>query len=521
MQVHKIQRVGVNTKGVNKDRNYMLPTTPASARNINFGMNPAANEEMIKFLDSSKKYKPFANILKTLIDTVNQAEVELRIAGKNNKPQLENLFYTLFVPTKILLTDKINSLFPDSNYREKEMIAYNEELNRYIETRQEPPDWMLEVLSTLNEHAKQEQAEYMADVVQSALSQVLPNTKFVIPGLTDAIRREYLDDKIEEDDEMDTDKAEEQNSTAKDLSLSPEARIKIGKEHVNHYEAKTNLEKMGFASLGGMKELKDTLNKEIITPLKDPIQAKYNEEHYGIKRPNGILFYGPPGTGKTTIVERLSVEAGLPLLEVTRDSFESIYVGGPGLNLACVFDYAASIATEEKPVILFLDDIDTIISSRDDSTARDSSKKELGIIFKKLQDAQKNNIIVMASTNKYDKNDKALLRRFRNQIFVGYLDDEGRQSFFKNKLEETDNGKKLAANQEAINQIVKLSKGFSTSSLEDFVTKARKKAQIDFYHTRDIELKDFEEAIAEPESQNKKENEEIYKANASRKIIGF
>ena len=378
---------------------------------------------------------------------------------------------------------------------------------------------MLEVLSTLNEHAKQEQAEYMADVVQSALSQVLPNTKFVIPGLTDAIRREYLDDKIEEDDEMDTDKAEEQNSTAKDLSLSPEARIKIGKEHVNHYEAKTNLEKMGFASLGGMKELKDTLNKEIITPLKDPIQAKYNEEHYGIKRPNGILFYGPPGTGKTTIVERLSVEAGLPLLEVTRDSFESIYVGGPGLNLACVFDYAASIATEEKPVILFIDDVDAIVGNRSAGGLQQHKQSELGVFLKRVQDAPKNNIIVMAATNCYDNIDKAFTARLRQQIYTGLPDKEARKSIIEMKLRETDNGQNLANDEKAVDKIADITENFPIRALEDFATETRKMAFIN--GIRDITLEDYETVIAKPESQNKKIKEEQYKTKATRKSIGF
>ena len=268
-------------------------------------------------------------------------------------------------------------------------------------------------------------------------------------------------------------------------------------------------------------QLKEMLIKKIVTPLKDPIQAKFNEEHYGIKRPNGILFYGPPGTGKTTIVERLAVESGLPLLEVTRDTMGSIYVDGSGINLGAIFDYAESIATEEKPVILFFDDIDSILSSRDNPGTREDSAKELGIVLKRVQDAPKNNIIIMAATNKFDNNDKALLSRLRNQIYVGYLDEEGRKSFFKMKLEETDNGRKLAADDEALNKIVKMTNNFSTRALEDFVTEAQEKAQIDFYNVRDIELKDFEEIISKPESQNKKDNEENYKTKATRKSMGF
>jgi len=411
----------------------------------------------------------------------------------------------------------INSLFPDSNYREQEVVAYIEEMQEMTEAKQTIPDWMCKVVDVLNEHAKQDQAEDMTNVLQDALNQILSYHQFDLPNLIRWIRKEILNSPKSEEPEI----KEINSSAAKDLYLSLEDRIRIGKTKVFHYVPKTNIEKMGFASLSGMKELKETLNSEIIAPLKDPVRAKYNEEHYGLERPNVILLYGPPGTGKTTIVERLSVKSGLPLLEITRDRIESIYVGGSGLNLACAFDYAASIATEENPVILFIDDIDTILSSRNNSSAKDGSTKELGIVLDRLDDAQKNNIIVIVSTNKYHSNDKALLSRCRNQIYVGYLDEEGRKGFFKMKLNQLDNGKKLATDDDALNTIAKLTKDFSTRALEDFVTGAKKKAKIDMYHIRDIELKDFEEIISNSESQNKKENENQYKTNKTRNLIGF
>jgi transitional endoplasmic reticulum ATPase len=267
-----------------------------------------------------------------------------------------------------------------------------------------------------------------------------------------------------------------------------------------------------------MKELKKQLTEDIIIPLKDPSKAKYNEKHYGIKMPNGILFYGPPGCGKTTIVERLSVETGLPLLELTTDSFGSEYINGSEINLGAVFDYAASIASEEKPVILFIDDVDGIVGTRN-AFMHDHKKSELSVFLKRVQDAPKNNIIVMAATNNYDGIDKAFTSRLRQQIYTGLPDKDARKSIIKLKLEETDNGQNLAKDEQALDKIAELTESFPIRALEDFATETRKMAFIN--GIRDITLEDYETVISKPESQNKKIKEQNFKTNATRPSIGF
>ena len=109
MQVQKIQ----GTSGKN---------------NLNFRYNPTVNAELIKTLENGKKNKVFNNYLKNLVNATNKAEVDLRIAEKNNKKQLAELLFAAFVPAKILITDMIDALFPETNYREKELVSYSEEM---------------------------------------------------------------------------------------------------------------------------------------------------------------------------------------------------------------------------------------------------------------------------------------------------------------------------------------------------------------------------------------------------------
>ena len=510
MQVHTITGVEAGVKSYSK-RN-----------NPSFGCDPIVNAKLIKTLEGAKKNKDFVNYIKEMVYATNQAENDLREAESKNKKVLFGLLASAFVPMKVLLTNLIDTLYPELNYRRAEMEAYTEEVidNNLEETQ--PDHWLNEITNIFQEQEAQEQAEVAAQLITSIFSQRFPYVKLDMNNLTDELKKKYIEDCIEDNDIINEVQEETPNQENDDIQHTQNLKdsIALGKNSVFLYEPKTVNEKMGFASLGGMEELKATLMKKIVIPLRDIKQARYNEQHYGIKMPNGILFYGPPGTGKTTIIQRLSVEAGLPLLRLTADSFSSEWVGQTEKNLGGVFDYAASIATEEKPVILLIDDVDGIISKRNGNMS-DRDKKLMNIFLDRLQDALKNNIIVMAATNCYDNVDKAVLSRLRTQIYLGLQDFEGRKSIIKLLLNQTDNGQKLASDEKALDKIAKLTESFPTRAIEDFINDAREAAQIDFYHTRDIELEDLEKIIAKPESQNKKVKEDQYQTKATRKPIGF
>lgn len=483
--------------------------------NTTFGYNAELNANLIKTLEKAKKNKPYYNYLKEICNSNNTAEKKLREAERKDRPYLQSFLIASFVPMKILFTDMVDALFPNLNYRQKEIEAYSEEIEKRNLAKENPGHWMNSIVTVLNEHEAQKKAENIAGVLSQVMQEVFPDMKFDFSGLSPAFKEQYMPANVENDNiatEFDDDIQDARNLNE---------RIKLGKEKVREYVPLTEHEKMGLASLGGMKELKETLMKKMIIPLKDPIQAKYNEEHFGITRPNGFLFYGPPGTGKTTLIERVAVETGLPLLKMSTDSFGGIYINETELAIGAAFDYAASVATDKKPVILLIDDIDTVTGNRKNPHTHEHKKDELGVWLQRIQEAPKNNIIVVAATNNYDNIDLALQGRLRNQIYAGLPDKESRIDILKMKLNETDNGKKLAADEKALDRLGNLTENFNIRALEDFVNEAREKAMIDFYNFREIKLSDFEEIIAKPENQSKKIKEQEYKNNASRTPIGF
>jgi len=491
-----------------------IQSTDANKHKSTFGYNPAANATLIHNLEIQKKNKAFYKYLKDMVSVTNEAEKDLRTAEKKNRWTLVALLTAIFIPLKIQLTDLVNTFFPNFDYRKKELESYQEEIKERNLAEEQPAHWMNALAEVLQDHVVQDQAEVATYVLSKIMKEQFPDLSFDFSGLTNVFKQQYMDT----DDDEEAVSLKYADDDTKDISDLKE-RIELGKSKVFQYEPKDENELKGFASLGGMTELKKQLNEDIVIPLKDPAKAKYNEKHYGIKMPNGILFYGPPGCGKTTVVERLSVETGLPLLELTTDSFGSEYINGSEINLGAVFDYAASIASEEKPVILFIDDVDAIVGNRSSGNMHQHKQSELGVFLKRVQDAPKNNIIVMAATNCYDNIDKAFLSRLRQQIYTGLPDKDARKSIIKMKLEETDNGQNLAKNEEALDRIAELTDKFPIRALEDFATETRKMAFVN--GIRDITLEDYETVINKPESQNKKIKEEQYKTSVTRKSIGF
>lgn len=199
---------------------------------------------------------------------------------------------------------------------------------------------------------------------------------------------------------------------------------KKDEETTDDQSAKSNRKGNGFADVAGMKDLKDMLQKSVINILKNTEKAK----KYRLTIPNGMLLYGPPGCGKSFIAEKFAEETGYNYVYVKSSDLSSIYVHGSQEKIGELFDNARKNA----PTILCFDEFDSLVPSRD-NVHNASQSGEVNEFLSQLNNCGQDGVFVIASTNKPDRIDSAVLRRGRIDkiIYLPVPDLEARSAMFE------------------------------------------------------------------------------------------
>ncbi len=147
----------------------------------------------------------------------------------------------------------------------------------------------------------------------------------------------------------------------------------------------------------------------------------------GADLPRGLLLYGPPGTGKTTIARVLAGESGLDLISLSGSDFAQKYYGEGAKAVRALFAYARDL---KKPIIIFIDEIDSVGFKRsDDGNSED--RKILNTLLAELTDDRNDAIFVVGATNSLDALDRAFLRRFNYQEEIELPNEQQRRTIFE------------------------------------------------------------------------------------------
>jgi cell division protease FtsH len=224
-----------------------------------------------------------------------------------------------------------------------------------------------------------------------------------------------------------------------------------------------NQPNVSFADVAGADEAKEEL-EEVVEFLKYPDRFLT----LGARIPRGVLLVGSPGTGKTLLARAVSGEAGVPFFSISGSEFVEMFVGVGASRVRDLFEQAKRNA----PCIVFIDEIDAVGRHRGAGLGggHDEREQTLNQILVEMDGFDtNNNVIVLASTNRPDILDPALLRpgRFDRRVTLDLPDVKGRTAI----LEVHSKGKPLADDVD-LQSISKLTTGFSGADLNNLVNEA-------------------------------------------------
>eukprot|EP00257_Ricinus_communis_P024284 XP_015584451.1 spastin isoform X3 [Ricinus communis] len=243
------------------------------------------------------------------------------------------------------------------------------------------------------------------------------------------------------------------------------AKPKSAQESGNGYEAKL-VEMINTAivdrspsvkwdDVAGLEKAKQSLMEMVILP------TKRRDLFTGLRRPaRGLLLFGPPGNGKTMLAKAVASESEATFFNVSASSLTSKWVGEGEKLVRTLF----MVAISRQPSVIFLDEIDSIMSTRltNENDASRRLKSEFLIQFDGVTSNPNDLVIVIGATNKPQELDDAVLRRLVKRIYVPLPDKNIRLLLFKHKLK----GQAFSLSDGDLERLVRETEGYSGSDLQ-------------------------------------------------------
>jgi cell division protease FtsH len=221
--------------------------------------------------------------------------------------------------------------------------------------------------------------------------------------------------------------------------------------------------KITFRDVAGVDEAVQELHE-----IKEFLENPKKFQALGARIPKGVLLYGPPGTGKTLLARAVAGEAGVPFFSISGSDFVEMFVGVGASRVRDLFEQAK----QNSPCIIFMDEIDAVGRHRGAGMGggHDEREQTLNQLLVEMDGFEmKDNIILIAATNRPDILDPALLRpgRFDRQVVVDRPDRKGRKKI----LEVHTRGKPLAKAID-LDTLAGQTPGFTGADLANLINEA-------------------------------------------------
>ncbi|KAK6544174.1 Vacuolar protein sorting-associated protein 4 [Orbilia ellipsospora] len=252
-----------------------------------------------------------------------------------------------------------------------------------------------------------------------------------------------------------------------------------------------------WEDVAGLEGAKEALKEAVILPIKFP------HLFTGKRKPwKGILLYGPPGTGKSYLAKAVATEANSTFFSVSSSDLVSKWMGESERLVKQLFN----MARENKPSIIFIDELDALCGSRGEGESEASRRIKTEMLVQ--MDGVGNDstgVLVLGATNIPWQLDGAIRRRFQRRIHIALPDAASRQRMFQIAVGTTP----CDLQPGDYRQLGKISEGYSGSDISIAVNDAlmqpiRKIQMATHYKWIDVAVTEEDEATGEKKLVQKK-----------------
>lgn len=218
---------------------------------------------------------------------------------------------------------------------------------------------------------------------------------------------------------------------------------------------------VAWDDIAGLEFAKTTIKEIVVWPMLRP------DIFTGLRGPpKGILLFGPPGTGKTLIGKCIACQSGATFFSISASSLTSKWVGEGEKMVRALF----AIARLHQPAVIFIDEIDSLLSQRTDGE-HDSSRRiktEFLVQLDGAATAAEDRILVVGATNRPQEIDEAARRRLAKRLYIPLPEAAARQQIVTNLMAREKN----QLREVELESVVTATQGFSGADMTQLCREA-------------------------------------------------
>ena len=222
---------------------------------------------------------------------------------------------------------------------------------------------------------------------------------------------------------------------------------------------------VAWEDIAGQEAAKRLIQEVVVWPMMNPDIFK------GARAPpKGILLFGPPGTGKTLLGKAIASNIEASFFAISASSLTSKWIGDGEKMVKALFAVAGWLA----PSVIFIDEIDSLLSARKSEGEHESSRRLKTEILVQMEgcdpSSSERKVLLVGATNRPEELDEAARRRMPKQMYIPLPCEKAREEMIHRVLTHGSIASQLSA--EDVAKVVAKTEGYSGSDMKNLIQEA-------------------------------------------------